>query len=110
MPLIQCSECGNNYPDRLTTFPKCGVGIPKKIKSRKERNIELLKYLMAGILLILFSAFIMFHVIEHPLDQDHTFFIFAGIFIGPMAFIAGVILIIAALVVYLSSIRKQKSK
>ena len=101
MPLTECTKCGNHYPDRLTVCPKCGAQIHKEKKTRKQRNIELLKYIMLGLLLILTGMFAYIHFIS-SFPPNIFIFLLSG-----FTFIAGVITIFAVLVIYLLSVREQ---
>jgi hypothetical protein len=107
MPLIECIECGNHYPDRLTNCPKCGAQIHQEKKTRKQLNRELIKYLTLGLLLALVSLLIF----QYYLTLDcfllcsgwEELVQFAALIVAPIAFIVSVIMIIAAIILRLSS-------
>lgn len=111
---MRCPKCGNNYPDRLTACPKCGAHKRIERITSKLRNIKSLKYFTIGALLILTSIFIVYCWSEFEClvycSWWQSLLMIAFVFVAPVAFIAGVILIISVLILFMLSIGYRRKE
>lgn len=95
MPLIQCSECGNNYPDRIAACPKCGAVIPNEKKI--DTQLKMLRtYFTVGLLLVFIGIFGMTHF--SVFTEAENLFLLSFI-----AALAGTLLSICVFVLFLFS-------